>query len=215
MWQSRQPASTPRECSPQDAPTPPMPCQQHPHSTPSAGLAWPDSVASFEASELFALLCAHGGEVPPDRLAAISLKIEGFGSQKAPGTLSQRRVFVRDWMERQRRDASAAHGEPHDTSSLADRLAASSQSPVTPKGLASHSGFCGKAMTGATITPSEGISAEAADLATRIGRLVEPSGKLHIPAELVPTLTSDVTLALGKSRTPPSLSARRRLIEDW
>eukprot|EP00966_Prymnesium_polylepis_P016602 383058-Prymnesium_polylepis.1 len=57
--------------------------------------------------------------------------------------------------------------------------------------------------------------AEEDELASRIGALMDGSGRLHLPAELVPRLTSDVNLALGKHKSPPSLAARRRLIEDW
>eukprot|EP00966_Prymnesium_polylepis_P002500 57684-Prymnesium_polylepis.1 len=55
----------------------------------------------MESSELLALLVAHGGEVPPGRLGGVSQRIESFGTQKAPSTLAQRRVFVQDWMQRQ------------------------------------------------------------------------------------------------------------------
>ena len=73
--------------------------------------------------------------------------------------------------------------------------------------------------SGALLLPSAGVesalsAAEEAALAARIGELLEPNGQLNIPPELVPKLTSEVTLALGKHRSPPSLSARRRLIED-
>ena len=64
-------------------------------------------------------------------------------------------------------------------------------------------------------TPPPGVSAEAVELAQRISQLADMNGNLRVPPELVPTLTAEVTAALGRHKSPPSLSARRRLIEDW
>ena len=60
------------------------------------------------------------------------------------------------------------------------------------------------------------LSAEEADLVARIGACVDGrTGVLHVPAEQIPVLTSDVCALVGRLKSPPALSARRRLIEDW
>ena len=194
----------------------------------------------MEPAELVGLIVAHGGAVPPDRLTAVSQRIEAFGAQKAPSTLNQRRVFVGDWLQRQLKE-SGALGLGGSTPRVAWGgagqhvvLGAGQSPPAAPPNLVTSPPIAAGGLRtprdspratlapgggGVLLPPSAGLesalsAAEEALLAARIGELVEPNGRLNIPPELVPRLTSDVTLALGKHRSPPSLSARRRLIED-
>ena len=47
-------------------------------------------------------------------------------------------------------------------------------------------------------------------LAERVGAHRDNKGRLHVPAEHVPVLTSEVTSILGRLKSPPSLSALGR-----
>ena len=195
-----------------EAGPPPMaPAQQAPPS-PSSG-KWMD-VSGMEEGELAALLVANDATPPAAHLSAVCARIELLSNHKAPTKLSHRRVYIQDWCE--------AVGGP-----VTKRTAAPAPlppAPATPRS-ASRPATAGASFGSALLSgggpapstprsgdPASPLSAVEMELAERISGHRDARGRVHIPPEQLPSLTSDVVAILGKLKSPPSLSARRLLV---
>eukprot|EP00964_Phaeocystis_antarctica_P108255 scaffold72859_cov51-Phaeocystis_antarctica.AAC.1 len=170
---------------------------------PSPGLEnWPDHLELLEVEEMAELLASKDGAVPPALLGSVCSRIEVLSGVKAPRAMQQRRVYTQDWLARHSEwtpppeGFASPPGSARRQSALPD-LHDAPDSPGPP-------------------TPRDGPLSEAeADLLARIGAHFNARGKLQLPTEQVPVLSSEVTDIAGQTRVPVGISARRRQIDDW
>jgi len=157
---------------------------------------WPEDVGALDEPSLLRQLVLCGGKVPVQQLNAVSSRVETLSSSTAPRTLSQKRVFITDWMDKQMaRNGTAADAarSPPPPQSPDERDMAPAATPARA--------------AAATLTQTE------AELLERIA--TARAGGTSIPTQEVPPLCSAVVELLGQPRSPLTLSARRCLIDDW
>ena len=222
------------------APPPPRP-PADPEAEKAAS-RW-QSVHILEPTELHALLLEHDGDPPSEHLAAVCQRIEAITGLKAPSQLAQRRVHISDWVisvslaSRPSR-APSVPGTPPLPSSSGPALppcstppsaSAVASVPSTPRSGPSTPGPLATALAGGALASAaasalasppptghaDDISDDELALAMRVGAMRDGNGRLHVPAEALPSVLSEVLLRTGRLKSPPSLSVRRRLIEDW
>ena len=198
-----------------------------PPAPASAAAASPQSdwhtVHEMEAPELAALLLFHDGDPPTEHIGAVCARIEKLTSQKAPGKLAQRRVHISDWVLKNAPPSSRGVRRTSETAEAASPARGTvmppppSLPPTPPVQLPLASSLLPGSSGGtpAAGAPGREASAEELALAQRVGALRDSHGRLHVPAEQLPTILSAVLEVTGRLKSPPSLSARRRMIEDW
>ena len=203
------------------------------------------SVHILEPTELHALLLEHDGDPPSEHLAAVCQRIEAITGLKAPSQLAQRRVHISDWVisvslaSRPSRAPSVPGTPPLPSSSgpalppcstppsasaVASVPSTPRSGPSTPRAGPLATALAGGALASAAASAlasppptghADDISDDELALAMRVGAMRDGNGRLHVPAEALPSVLSEVLLRTGRLKSPPSLSVRRRLIEDW
>ena len=224
--------------------SPPPPRPPADPAAEKAASRW-QSVHTLEPTELHALLLEHDGDPPSEHLAAVCQRIEVITGLKAPSQLAQRRVHISDWVisvslaSRPSRAPSVPGTPPLPSSSgpalppcstppsasaVASVPSTPRSGPSTPRAgplaTALAGGALASAVASALASPpptghADDISDDELALAMRVGAMRDGNGRLHVPAEALPSVLSEVLLRTGRLKSPPSLSVRRRLIEDW
>ena len=182
------------------------------------------NVATMDPAELGVLLVKNDFTPPSEHLVAVCSKIESFTNQKAPMRLQQRRIFIKDWVEKMTGGAvttAAAETPTAERPSTARSASGASATPpsssrgVFPPSTPRSGGSDAAEYLSVPSKSSQPLSEEELALVQRISSHVDARGTLHVPPDHLPVITSLVATSLGKLKSPPSLSARRRLIDDW
>ena len=174
-------------------------------------------VHGFESEQLCQLLQEQGDKLPSEHVAAVCNRIEQITGHKAPMKLAHRRVHIGDWVAKNAppdavptpRAGHASVAAPVPVSHTA-----AAHTPATSNATSAPVA-CLPASKSTTPRMASHVGEAKLALVQRIGALRDGNGRIHVPAEQLPLITSEVVAATGRVKSPPSLSARRRLIEDW
>ena len=188
-------------------------------SKPEVGSRW-TRVHGFESEQLCQLLLEQGDELPSEHVAAVCSRIEQITGHKAPMKLAQRRVYISDWVAKNAPpDAVPTPRTGHASAAAPVPFSHTAATPTPATSAAVSARVACLPASNSTSPRMASMQADAAGeakmaLVQRIGALRDGNGRIHVPAEQLPLITSEVA-ATGRVKSPPSVSARRRLIEDW